>query len=857
MRGAIFFVAVFLAALVLRGQSGHEQFDHGLAFASHEVSKDQRTGLDLNVEGDFRFNEDFSLRFDLAFARLINAYGYVVRVIANDTLNIDLMSVPEHDDFGDLTLVINKKPTDLQFDFTDLSLQANEWTSLVISFSYRRNEISLLWNGKKKSQAFDLRRLRDFRFYFGANDFGRFSTTDAPPVVIRDVTIESNGKAVRKWLMQNHAINQVFDSVRNAEAAVQNPIWLIDRRTRWTHRKKFAIGRFPSIAFNSDAATLYATDANNLYQLNLHTGELEVVVTSGKPIHSDANQLLYVSNGNELLNYDLASNKLQRFDFAAGSWPNNDTLYDLPNYWHNNKFYNPFDKTLYTFGGYGHFVYKNTFHRYDERVPGWTEVRTKGSIPPRYLSASGMMQSTNKLLIFGGYGSQSGKQELSPQSFYDLYTFDLQAHVIEKVTDYSPVHDAEDMAFSNSLVVNEAGRCFYVLGFPRNKYQSAIRLRQYSLDGVEVHVLADIIPFAFHDEDSFCDLFYSEATNELIAVTLHQVKEHFEVNVHSINYPPLRAGDVLQVVPGTGYAAAFITAAVLLLVSGVIGWVVYKRRPRADNHVVATGTTEINPTTITAPSSAADTLVPYPAQADQRLCSAILLFGGFQVFDKHGVDISSRFTMTLKDLLVLVLMHSIKYDKGVSTSVIQEYLWPDKDEVSARNNRNVNVKKLRGLLEEVGIVTIENTNAYIRLTMDDHVFCDYRAAFRHLNHSGGNEHDKIMAIIRTAKRGSLLPNMDRDWLDSFKSEISNQIIDCLLEYSQKLDVNKDDKLLIEIADTIFAYDTINQEALVIKCSVLNRKGKYSLAKTWYDHFVKEYRNLYAEKYPRSFEEVIS
>ncbi len=68
---------------------------------------------------------------------------------------------------------------------------------------------------------------------------------------------------------------------------------------------------------------------------------------------------------------------------------------------------------------------------------------------------------------------------------------------------------------------------------------------------------------------------------------------------------------------------------------------------------------------------------------------------------------------------------------------------------------------------------------------------------------------------------------------------------------------KDDKMLLDIADSIFNYDTINQEAMVLKCSVLNKKGKHSLAKNWYDHFAKEYMNLYGENYPRTFEEVVS
>jgi two-component SAPR family response regulator len=201
----------------------------------------------------------------------------------------------------------------------------------------------------------------------------------------------------------------------------------------------------------------------------------------------------------------------------------------------------------------------------------------------------------------------------------------------------------------------------------------------------------------------------------------------------------------------------------------------------------------------------------------------------------------------------------VKYEKGISAPVIQEYLWPDKDEVSARNNRNVNIKKLRTLLDEIGGVSVENNNSYLKLTMEEQVFSDYQTVYRLLHDKSDAipERDKIGMIIANVNRGNLLPNLQSNWLDNFKSDISNQIIDTLLEYSQKLDPRTDDKLLLEIADAVFTYDTINQEALVIKCSVLNKKGKHSLAKNWYDHFVKEYKNLYAENYPRTFDEVIS
>jgi DNA-binding SARP family transcriptional activator len=848
MRSLLFLIS-FLISLGLQAQTQKIDPQYGLAFASHEVSKDHRTGLDLNPEEPYHFDQDFILKFDLSLQRLTNAYGYILRIIANDTLNFDLMSTPEHDEFSDLTLVVNNKPTSLKFEFSDVALKPNQWTTISISFSYKLNRVSLSWNGQTKVHPCAMKDLHAFRFYFGVNDFAKFSTSDAPPVIIKNISLKEENISVRKWPLKKHNRHEVYDSVANAVALVKNPMWLIDRHTKWVHRKSFSIGRFPSVSFNNDSAIVYAVDKSNFYNYDLNKDVLEIrKVQDGNLAYTDANQLLYIKGKHQLLNYDVATNKMLPYDFEKDRWENNDTTYHEPNYWHNNKFFNTEDNALYVFGGYGHFTYKNNFFRYDEGQKQWVDVKTDGTIPPRYLAASGFRPSTNQILIFGGYGSLSGKQELSPQSFYDLYSFDLKTHAVKKLREYSPAESSEDIVFSNSLVVNEEARCFYVLSYPKNKYESFAQLRQYSLETNETKILADSIPFRFHDEDSFCDLFFSSSTNELIAVTVHQEKETYQVNIHSIQYPPLRSSDVLQ--PGTSFNATLAIVVLMVVFGGAFALLLIYRKKKE--------TAATNQPVQNVASPVAHLGGHIPAE-EHRLVSSILLFGGFQVFDKEGNDISSKFTMTLKELFSLILLHSIKYEKGISAPVIQEYLWPDKDEVSARNNRNVNIKKLRTLLDEIGGISVENNNSYLKLTMDEHVFCDYQTVHRLLHDRSDviPENEKIAMLISNVNRGNLLPNLQTNWLDNFKSDISNQIIDTLLEYSQKLDRKTDDKLLLEIADAVFTYDTINQEALVIKCSVLNKKGKYSLAKTWYDHFVKEYKNLYSENYPRTFEEVIS
>lgn len=843
MRAVLYYIIfLVLAQGTLHAQTPDGNLNYGLFFASHEVSKDHRTGLNLNPDAPYSINNDFALDFDVAFQRTTNAYGYVLRVIANDSVNIDLMSTPEHEDFRDITLVINNKPTNIQFEFFDQGIKAKDWTHFKLSFLPSKNEIAVTWNNETLTTPYSLTDLKKYRFYFGVNDFKKFTTTDAVPLVLRNVALSDNGVLIRKWPLKNHNVSEVYDSVAGAKSIVKNPTWLIDLHTGWMPRQHFTTGRFSSVAFNSDSAIMYVADEKNLYTYDLKRERINTKAVRGTPAHTDANQLLYVKEKNQLVNYDLFFNKYLVFDATNATWKNTDTTYHEPDKWHNNKFYNASDDAVYVFGGYGHFTYYNQFSKWDVAKNTWTQVETKGTVPPRYLAASGIQESKNQLLIFGGYGSMSGKQELSPQSFYDLYSFDLKTHEVKKIRDYDAPDKSEDITFSNSLIVNEEQNCFYVLSYPKNKYKGQIKLLKYSLDKNEAEVLADSIPFQFHDEDSFCDLFYSKATSELIAVTAHKDKKGYEVAIHSINYPPLQLHESRQPVQRENLSAATYAVVIAFIIIGGLLIFYFNRKQKSKPAPVVA-----SPPTVLVPDE------------QQKLTSSILFFGGFQIFDKNGTDISSKFTMTLKELFVLIVLHSVKFEKGVSATVIQEYLWPDKDEVSARNNRNVNIKKLRTLLEGVGGIVIENNNSYLKLTMEDNIFCDYQVVYKMLSRDNKNisDDDKIYAIIQNVKRGSLLPNLQTSWLDSYKSDISNLIIDTLIEYSQKLDGNKDDKLLLEIADAVFMYDTINQEALKIKCSVLNKKGKYSLAKTWYDHFAKEYQKLYAEDYPRTFEEVIS
>ncbi len=226
--------------------------------------------------------------------------------------------------------------------------------------------------------------------------------------------------------------------------------------------------------------------------------------------------------------------------------------------------------------------------------------------------------------------------------------------------------------------------------------------------------------------------------------------------------------------------------------------------------------------------------------------------------DKDGQNITGQFTPMLKYLLVLLILSTEKDAKGIFGKKLIQLLWYDKNEESAKNNRNVYLSKLRSVLEHVGNAEIVNKNSFWTINLND-IACDYTEAMRLfsvINNNDELEQEVIDHLVELLLRGVLLPNIETDWVDNFKSDFSNLTIDILTELSQGNYHKLTDELKLKIADTLFLHDFINEEALYLKCSIFFNSGKKGIAKTTYDNFSKEYLNLLGSKYKYSLTDVI-
>src|SRR3546814_18629242 len=91
----------------------------------------------------------------------------------------------------------------------------------------------------------------------------------------------------------------------------------------------------------------------------------------------------------------------------------------------------------------------------------------------------------------------------------------------------------------------------------------------------------------------------------------------------------------------------------------------------------------------------------------QRQQSSIFLFGGdLQLFDTVGTDITRNFTTLIKELFLVILLHTIRWGRGISSKKLPEKLWFVKSVKRARNTSTLINEKRSQNIEKKGIENV-------------------------------------------------------------------------------------------------------------------------------------------------------
>lgn len=808
-----------------------EKFQYGLRFNAHQSNLDKRTGLSLNPRIAFSdLKEGFSISFDIQLRKEVQNFGYILRMLVDEKSSFDFLSNVTDNEFN---FVLNNKLGKhiASKRYRDQSrVCQDKWIPIKLTFF--KNRVLVDVHGQQIELNEGLEEFENITFHFGANKTKYFHTTEVPPFTLRNIKIVNDGELLYHWILAKHNQQNVYDEVSNTLAKAQNGDWLISSHAKWQKLVGFDLDDTPQIAFDQVNGRIFMVTAKKVTVYHVRSEKTEVIdVAYGNPFLGVSRQIVYHPKTNQLISYTTQTNELSFFSFATKSWSLAPSLY-VDSRQHHNHFVDTATNTLKIMMGYGYHIYNTdlqTINLGGANAKEWITTKLKPSVSPRYLSALGVIDDSN-LLLLGGYGSLSGRQEEFPHNFYDLHQINPKTGITKKLWELKI--DTPYIVFSNSMHVDKANNKIYALGYNNFTYKSALMLYGFDIDTStpSIKTYGNALPFNFLDIASYCDLYFDSAKKKLFAITSHKKEEgNYEVNIYGINFPVFNASEIVQTVPNSFYwSIIFYLVGLSIIACACVLFFRIKALLKQANAKMA------------MPINKA-----FTQQVPITNTIQINLIGGFQFIGKDGVDYTGQFTPILKQIFIFLLLNSIdKAKQGVSSHILDQTFWPGMQQEKAINNRSVNIRKLRILLATFGEVELISKNGYWLLSVSEEIICDYRNAMyalKVIDDTGIYDSDSMRTIIANASKGKLIPSLENEWVDIFKSSFNNLLAKVLLSALKDEDFMPKPEILLKIVDIILLHDSLEENAMIYKVKLLYSIGQKGQSKHAFDKYCTEYQ----------------
>ncbi|MCU0473129.1 MAG: hypothetical protein MUC93_07155 [Bacteroidales bacterium] len=823
---------------------------YGLEFAGQPFSKDQRTMLVLNPEGYYSFHDEFELSFSIQIRdSLIVNFGYIARITdINDRLIDIIFDGPKSH-----SLHVVYGPSHKIISIPDNNPVIYEkWIELRLKYSKKNNTLQF-----STPDTVILDHNVDFsgeiKIFFGRNDFKQIKTTDVPRMNIKDIRIYQKGKCRHYFPLNEMTGNEVKDILSNKKGIVHNPGWIKARYYYWEWCFDTYLNGLAAVCYDPGNERVYMAGDEQLKIFSV-LNDSSITTLNYSTRFTDlmrGSRVFYDTITNRLICYSLRTNTIHYFNFSELKW---EKIYQgtniLERFWFHNSYYSAIDSVLYIFGGYSQHKYYNLVQQFDFKNNQWNTIQTHGDIfHPRIHAAIGNYADT--LYIIGGFGSKAGDQIINPEHYTDLLAFSLKENKFIKIYDFQA--PLENIDFAHSMIINEKDQSYYVLSTTIFEYETYLQLLRGTLADPKLIKLGNKFPYLFDNEFSYCDLYYSQSSQKLFAMTslANPDKNETKITINKISSPPFSTDIETdedwsifgKIVPGVLYFLIVIAIAIILLKN--------IRKKESPPRIPKAGKENDKPEK--------DMLSQNSLHPDKpnKKPNSILFFGGFQIINKHGDDITKKFSPLLKELFLLIFLFSIK-DKGISVAMLTELLWFSMDAKTAKNNRAVNIAKLKNLLTEIDSCKITRKTSYWRIEFNDSVvYNDYWFCIKSINQEKLISKEGLLQFLCILKTGSLLGNDNYEWLDNFKLECSDMIIDKLSHLIDQDIFDSDTEFMIQLADAILIFDPMDEQAISLKCKNLTVLGKHNHAKGVYNKFTKDYFKLYDEPFDRSFADIIN
>jgi len=240
-------------------------------------------------------------------------------------------------------------------------------------------------------------------------------------------------------------------------------------------------------------------------------------------------------------------------------------------------------------------------------------------------------------------------------------------------------------------------------------------------------------------------------------------------------------------------------------------------------------------------------------QSENKRSNFIQLFGEFMVVDKDGENITSLFTPKIKQLFLIILLHSSRGEQGVLSSEMTEMIWGIDTGKNIKSLRSVSILKLRKILERLDKAEIKFFSNRYMLVVSNSLTCDYLQFLTMLKDKRIQNRRDFESFYKLISNGEIFEGESYEWMDDYKGYVCNSAVDVMSKFIGEYSLKSDADTVIQIADQMLVNDPSNEEALRYKVRALMVHGNYKQAKYTYDKFCHLYNDMYGEPFKLSFE----
>ena len=776
-----------------------EESPGGLLFTSSKEKVDKRTSLVLFGDKIQKFENKFEISFDLSIWDS-GQFGHIFHLINDRKQEVEFVFVNFYGTdsmYLDFHSPITHKSVQIPIIQEDIDKKTT--LNFNIIFDLKADSVTIIQgNNIYTCKPVGLENPSYLQLAFGLYGLN----LDVPQMLIKDLHIRQDKGKSFFFPMGESEGELVYDKTEKNKAPVKNPEWIVNKHFYWQLETTFTVSNKASVNYDEE---------NNCILITFNDSLLSFFPRYEK----------------------IRWNKLNPDFVSKENIGENNSL-------HSNIFFSKSKSgDMYRFGGYSNHSYSNKISLYNAETGKWETVEFEGDyITPRFYSAVGDGIGNDEILLFGGFGNETGKQEHGGQNLYDLYVLNLDQKTITRLWSMKETLEMEFIP-SSDLILSEDKKYFYALCYSHHIPKTYGYLYRFDLQSGAYSVISDSISLTSEDMNTSVNLFYNSQINEFYAVISDLSDENDNrVRVYSLLSPPITKTQLDNSVHRKkSYAWIFLPAILIFLTGIYLLWFLFYRKKKDTKNKELLEILHL----------------PYKIELEQKQKhSAVYIFGKFTVFDRKGMDISYRFSMKLRALFSLVLLNT-DGETGITTESLTQSLWPDKDVNGGKNIRGVTINRLRGILEDIDGISLVHQNHRWFFIFEEPFYCDWleysnilQSLYTSVELKQYNEYmEQLVAIVGN---GTFLANVQDRGIDDYKSDEEEKLGQILNDYIMRLYGEKQYRKVILTAPAFFAIEPLNDKILNICIKSYDKLGKKADAKAFLKNYKRTHKMMTGEEF---------